>query len=487
MDPPVSVARGVARGFLSISVGNLVSRGISFFALLYLARTLGPEAFGAVGWAQAALVFGTITGDLGLQTLGVRVAAQEPEHAPDVLSNYVSLRFLLSAASVALLAGFALVSGQSTTVKHLTILFGLTLLAAGLTTEWLFIGLQRMELVGLSRILQSASYAALLLAFVRRVEDIFLVPLATGASLLVSAGVLLYAFQRSHRGFRFQPSPSTWPALLRTALPLGLTDALVQVYVSLPILIIGWSWGETTTGYYNAAFRVVQVLNELLSLLFISFYPIVAFRWKHAPETIRPLLANVMKLMLVITLPIAAGALVSGRQVLTVFLGPRFAGSILPFQILVWNLVPAAIGGVYKLLVLLMNGRQKEYLVVVGAGAAAGLVLNIALVPGLGCNGAAVARIGSEIAVAVVGAVIARRYVSVALWRTFARVTVGTLIVAVAGGGLVAAGVSVWTALATGAVAYVPTLLLIGGISRAEIGFLARVVCGRAPHPTTAA
>jgi O-antigen/teichoic acid export membrane protein len=58
------------------------------------------------------------------------------------------------------------------------------------------------------------------------------------------------------------------------------------------------------------------------------------------------LLDNVMKLMLVVTLPVAAGAVVLGPSLLTALLGARFGPSVLSFQILVWNVVAAAIAPV---------------------------------------------------------------------------------------------------------------------------------------------
>ena len=484
---PASIARGIAKGFLSISAGNIVSRGINFLTVIYLGRRFGPDGFGAIGLAQAALVLGSITGDLGLQTLGIRVSAQEPEEAGRILSNYVSLRFCLSTLSVALLAGFALVSGQSAVVTELTMLFGLTLIATALTTEWLFIGLQRMEYVGTARILQSASYGILLVTLVRGGNDIFLVPILVGVSILTSATFLFWAFRRFDPSFRFRPTPSSWPGLLRTALPLGLSDALLQTYISLPVLMIGWFHDERATGFFSAAFRLVQVLNDLLGLLFISFYPTVASRWKHAPSRVGPLLDNVMKLMLVVTLPVAAGAVVLGPSLLTALLGARFGPSVLSFQILVWNVVAAAISGVYKMLVLLMNGKQREYLLVIALTAGLGVALNLGFIWLWSYNGAAIARVATDTAAAAISAIIARRFVRMRFWGAFVRVCLATAATALAWFGLGAIGLPVWLVIPAGAALYVPALFLFGAINSQDAALFRSILRIGEPRPATTA
>jgi O-antigen/teichoic acid export membrane protein len=487
-EQPVVAARRVLKGFLSVSLGNLVSRSLNFVAVIYLARVLGPAGYGAVSWAQAALTLGTLVADLGLQTVGIRMCAQEPERASETFADLLSLRMGLAVIGTALMGGFGLVFGQTAGIRHLTVLFGLTLLASGLTTEWLFIGLNRMALVGLARALQGATNVLVLIFLVRAPRDVLLVPATYGVSVLAGCGLLLviffFAFVRN-ASFRFRPNPRLWPSLLRQALPIGISDCLVQVYLALPLLLVGWFHNEAVTGYYGAAFRMAAVLVELLGLFFVSLYPVVAIRWKRAPDTVGSLLERVLKLVFAVTVPVAAGGLVVGSGLLTSILSVKFAGSIVPFQVLLWVLVATAANNVYKLLALLMNGKQRDYLSVVALGSALSLPLNLILIPVLGASGPALAWVLTESTAAVVSYRVARQYVSTQFWPHLIRPLLAAAAMAGVCRLLTVWGLAFWLVIPIGALLYVAALLAVGGANRRDIDFLRRVLTEHALEPAS--
>jgi O-antigen/teichoic acid export membrane protein len=176
--------------------------------------------------------------------------------------------------------------------------------------------------------------------------------------------------------------------------------------------------------------------------------------------------------MLVVTLPIAAGAVVLGPGLLTALFGARFGPSVLPFQILVWNLVASAISSVYKLLVLLMNGKQREYLLVIGLVAGLGVALNLGFIWLWSYNGAAIARVVTESAAAAISAVIARRFVRTRFWGAFVRVGLATTATALTWFALGAIGLPTWLVIPGGAALYVPALFLFGGINSSDVAIV---------------
>jgi O-antigen/teichoic acid export membrane protein len=465
-------ARRVAQNYLSVSAANLLTRVISFFVVAYAARVLGPRAYGSLTWAQAVYLFGTGFADLGLWTLGVRTLAQDRDNVQRHVSNYMSLRALTALATASLLAAFAMVSRQSETTETLVLLYGLSLLATGVLGDWVFTGLERMEFVGTARILSQLIYAGLVFAVVRGQQEILLFPAFMFVGLAVSAVFLMAVFRRLYPSCRFRPQPSAWPRLLREAFPLGVSVLVFQSYVLLPTLLVGWFKGEAATGYYGGAFRIVQVVNQLLSLAVVALFPVVASRWKYAPETVGMLLERILKVFLALGVPLAAGTLVIGPAMVELVLGDQFSQSVIPLQIMVWNVVTMGISSVYAQLVLVMNGRQTEFLKVVCSGAVASVILDLLLVPRHSYVGAAIAWVLAEMVVWVVSYLLARQYVNIRVWPYLLKPMAAAAAMAGLIGLLVSIGVPVLLCVPIGVALYGAVLVAMGGLDEQDLQFV---------------
>jgi O-antigen/teichoic acid export membrane protein len=440
-------------------------------AVIYLTRSLGPHGYGEVSWALAAFNFALFMTDLGLTTIGIRRLAQQPEALSETVNQVATLRAGLTVLMAILLVVFGLFTGPTATIRQLTAWYGVALLANGLVIDWVFIGLQRMQYIGLARVLQYTIYPLLLVLWVRGAANVMRVPLASTAAVLAAAVFLLLVFARSEPQVRLRPSLAAWGALLRVAAPLAVSSLLVQIYLNLPVLMLGWMQGEAATGYYAGAMRTLQVMQEGLAWFLLACYPVAAHRWQTAPQDVGRLLEWILKLALIGAVPIAVSALVVGRELFALILGPEYGTSVLPFQIMVWNLVLVALNGVYAQLGLLMNARQKEYLLVVGLGAGLSLILNLALIPLLSHVGVALAWVLAEAVVALVSFRLVRRQVRFATWRHLLRPLAAAGAMALGGWWLNWLGAPLPVVVGACAALYGLGLVAIGGVNRQDLDF----------------
>ena len=81
-------------GFLLLS--GVATNILSFFALLYIARYLGPENYGLYTFVFAFIYFFTFIPDMGVHQILVREAAKEPEKAGKLIGNGVIMQISLS-------------------------------------------------------------------------------------------------------------------------------------------------------------------------------------------------------------------------------------------------------------------------------------------------------------------------------------------------------------------------------------------------------
>ncbi len=96
----------IFKNFSYLAAAELISKGIAFFTTVYIARVLGPENFGKLGFAQAVLSYFILIVSLGFDVYGAREIARNKENTKKLLVNITVLKSILSACRFLLVALF---------------------------------------------------------------------------------------------------------------------------------------------------------------------------------------------------------------------------------------------------------------------------------------------------------------------------------------------------------------------------------------------
>jgi O-antigen/teichoic acid export membrane protein len=118
-----------------LTLQPLLLNAISVFALAYIVRCLGPEAFGQ--WAIGTTLNGAVLFlvSMGVRPLFVRSLTEEPLRAPDLLAEQLGLRTALGVLAAAVATATAVALGYPKVVVLSTLLAGVsTVLIAAWTT-----------------------------------------------------------------------------------------------------------------------------------------------------------------------------------------------------------------------------------------------------------------------------------------------------------------------------------------------------------------
>ena len=102
-----SSERTVTRNFLKLGLGEILARLIAFAATIYIARVLGPESYGIVGFALAITLYFSWFTDFGIEDLAPRELARDPARIRDLAPSLVAARTLIAIVCAAGLAVFS--------------------------------------------------------------------------------------------------------------------------------------------------------------------------------------------------------------------------------------------------------------------------------------------------------------------------------------------------------------------------------------------
>ncbi|HEX5852422.1 MAG TPA: flippase [Solirubrobacteraceae bacterium] len=398
------------RGGVSLTAAYIVNLLLSLVAVPLVIRHLGPADYGHFA-AVTAIVF-IVAGftEAGLTSLGVREYSNLPRaEGARLLRNLIGLRLATTTFGV-LVATTVLVAVGSPTV----VVLGMVVAGAGLMVRLMGdnfgiplnvqLRLGWVAVTGIAyHVTLCAGYVVLVLAGAGVIPLLAVTIVASGV-LLIGTAVLVRGEVSIVPAFDRQ----VWRRLLRETLPFAAAAAVGIVYFREALVIMSFISSERETGYYSAAFKIVEVLTAVPWILAASGLPILARAARDDSARLRYAVQRLFEVGLILGAWMSASALVGARLGIDVVAGPKFHASIGVLEIqglaIVTSFVAAILG--YALLSLRQYGpllRANALAVIVVT------VLSFVLIPAYGASGAAIAPTVAEACLGLAYAVILAR------------------------------------------------------------------------------
>lgn len=442
---------------------DITRRLLGFFTVAYLARVLDIADFGLINIGFTVLSYALMVSSGGLTTLGIRLIASGESNS--IVPRILSLRLLLAFLSVGLtiLLIPMLIPDQHT--RDLVTLFSVSAIANAFFVDWFFQGKERMGVIGLSRFLSAAVYAAAIVMFVRSPDDIIVVGIAVIVSDCIAALLLLVAYKRENGNFPFRFTLAGSGELLTKAGALGLGGILAHFSVNLPAIVLGAMRSYEEVGYYSAASKMVFFLLFFDRVLSALLLPASARLQSASREGLAEHLSIALKWIVVIALPICVGSSLLPWDIITFAFGYSYEPAADTFNILIWYFFATMLHTVYAS-GLIAIGEEYLYGKVMAVSAC---LYGITIVIGTrfdGGEGAASAMVFSEIVTLIIMGVSLNKFMRVKLPDGIPETAVSAMIM----------GIVIWVtpfihvvaSIATGALVYMTVLYATDAITPTE-------------------
>jgi O-antigen/teichoic acid export membrane protein len=339
--------------------------------------------------------------DLGLTAIGVREFSTRtgPSRAR-FMRNLLGMRFGFTVSGIAVALAFAIAVGYVDAMVAGTVVAGggflLLLMQSSLSIPlqaelrfgWIT-GLQlAMQIGAAATIIVFSLAGAGLVALLAAPIPAGIAALAATAVLVRSATPILPAFERAE-----------WRAVMRDLVPYSIAVALSVLYFRLSAVLVSLLSTAEQTGYYGAAFRVLEALTAVPPLLVSSAFPVLARAARDDRARLAYALGRVLESGLILGLWAAIVVALGAPFAIDVVAGDEFDPSTGVLRLLGPALAGTFLiaGGGYGLLAIRAYGA----ILVANAGAIVTVVaLTVLLVPGHGAEGAAIALTAAELTLA---------------------------------------------------------------------------------------
>jgi len=385
----------LARNFALLCIGELASKICGFVAFIYLARVLGPSAFGQLEFALALIFFFTLLVDSGLGSFGAREISKDASAVGHLTVHILFVRGLLVIVAVTTLIILLEFLDKPWPVERLILLYGLTLLVQPGLLPWVFQGRDKMGYVALASVMRWSLFAAGVLIFVRNPETTWVVPIIECAALLCVTAYYFILFPKHFGSLGNRIDFHYAVSIFQQAFPIGASELVWALKIYFATVMLGIFINGPEVGWFGAAHRLVISLHAFVWLYFFNLLPSISRSSQGTLDNLQRLMRSSLQITGWLGVFVAVVGTVLANPLLTLVYGLQYEQAVVPFQVLVWLIPLALVSGHFRYTLIGYN-RQGLELLTAACGGALNVVLNLILSASYGIIGAALSLIAAE-------------------------------------------------------------------------------------------
>ena len=399
---------------------RVISAGIAFLAQIFLARLMGQFEYGIFVFVWVvAIIVGNLS-CLGFHTAVIRFLPQyrTGDRIDEIRGLTLTTRLVaLAAASLIALAGVGLLllfSGKIAAYYLMPLLLGAVLLpmialgdamdGTARANSWLVQALAPTYLVR-PVLIPVAMLMAIWLGYGASAQTAMISAIA--ATYLTTVGQLVFLDRRLRK--RFRPGPRKYHLALwgKVALPIFLIEGFYFLLTNSDVVMVGLFLEPHEVATYFAAAKTMALVHFVYFAVKAGMTPrfseLVA---ENRHTELGRFAASAARWTFLPSLAVGALVLLLGPFLLSLF-GPDFAAGYTVMFILFAGIAVKAFIGPGEAL-LTMAGQQKICALIYLAVLLVNIAGNVALIPRMGINGAAVATMCAMFAEAILLYVVIR-------------------------------------------------------------------------------
>lgn len=377
---------------------QVLTRGIGFFYIIYLARILGVSDFGLYTVALAYFSILSSVADFGFNRFLIREVAKDRSKARELLWNIAMLRLTLTAIFFAIFSVILYSFDPDRIRVSLILLASLAILpqAVAFTFDAVFVGFQKLQFSALSLFISSLATALIGLYLVGKGFGSWGAVSALVAGQVIYASVLIIFLFKHQRLVSSPVRLTVLKEIVVGSLPYGLLTVLGLLYFRIDAVLLSYLKGSFETGIYGVAYKFLEAVTFIPSAFSMALFPVLSRAHDTSSLDIKRLYFKSFKVMLGISLMILLVYVLALPEIIKIVL-PNYLSSITAIKILSLS-IPFMFIHVPAVSVLLSTDKYLKQVLSLSIFALIfNVVANLIFIPQFGFIAASWVTVASEI------------------------------------------------------------------------------------------
>lgn len=392
----------LGRKILTVQALQLASLALPVIIHAWLARALGPHAFGRLTFVTALAAYWILLCDFGFSwsaTRRVAVHRNDRQKCSEIVSTTLAARLLLFVVGGLIVSLMTATVAEFRSESWLIAVSCIGVLGTVLSPTWYFLGMERPHVPLWLDISSRALTMPTLVLLVSNSDDLLTaVCIITLGQLVAGIGGIMLLLNETRVSLT-TPTFANIIATLRAGTPLFLSSSAVSLYTASSSLILGFTSTREQVGYFGLAQRLVAAACSILTPFNQVLYP-QASRWiRSGLSETRRLIRTALLVQGGIGLLLSISVFVAAPTLILLLFGESYVAVIPALHWLAPLPLAIAIGSVFGHLLMLPAGKDVQHLVMTSLAGAINILFLFALADS-GALGAAMALLAAECFVA---------------------------------------------------------------------------------------
>ncbi|MBC7915845.1 MAG: flippase [Pyrinomonadaceae bacterium] len=395
--------KGLATNFFSLSLVQVANSVLPIITFPIVARIIGPEKFGAINFAGAAVTYFTLLINYGFDLSSTRTIAKNKDNIAErdrVFSEVLFAKLLLLILSIVIFIITLLSIPQFWAEKKLFVFTFLTCFSAVITPNWFYQGMQQLYQVAIFNFITKLLFTISIIFFIKEQGDYVLQPLILGlASILTAAASFIWAVRKYSISIH-RVSLKKIYSVLWTEKMIFFSGVVINLYTTTNIIMLGLVQTTKDVAFFSAASKMIIISQTLISMpLSQALFPVIGESFGQGRLNGIDKLKRITPFITVFTF--TAGILLwfSAPLIIQIFFGSAFGEAVIVLRILSFVPLIIAISDLLGIQTMINLNMDKAFFKITSFGALFGLLLNFFFSKNFGAQGTAWAWVLSEIVI----------------------------------------------------------------------------------------
>lgn len=422
----------IAQNIFTLSFGTALENLFSYFLIIAIARYLGDVGLGEYSFVIAFTYLVVLIANPGLDYLLLKEVSRSKNLASRYTSNILSIKIALTVLALFITFTVSLLLNKNPLVIRslwiaiIVFSFG----SVGSIFSSVLQANERMDLTSLTRCLERGIAFSLGLFFLSTKHSLLYLFVA----LLISGTLretLYIFFAKTYVSPKLGFDSSLLKTLFIQSLPYAFTSIFLYIYFRIDTVMLSLMINDQVTGWYNAAYRLMDLLTYIPLLVIIAILPAMSKSFVENQQVLKDLFGRSFRYLVILAIPIAVGVfLLAPRIILFIYKG-GFENAALALKILIWAEVFVFVNYLCGHLLNIID-EQKIFTKIIGVTAIFNITLNFILIPKYSYMGASAATLLSEVLIFVLMYHFVKKYfIKINLWGVAWRPLLASLVMAI--------------------------------------------------------
>lgn len=386
----------------------LLVQGCSYiFPLLtfpYLARVLGPQQFGQLGFCLAAIQYLVLLTDYGFNLTATQKIAKSKKDKQKIYQIFWSVTWAKTfLGGVAFFCLFVLCTFIPRFNYVREIMLGSSLMIVGsiLYPIWLFQGMEKMQWISVCSIIARALVVPLTFLVVQEPNDAWIAATLQGGAGVIAGIIAIFLIYHQQWVTKITFSISDVRKVLSEGWYIFLSSSAVSLYTGGVIVILGFLASPLSVAYFHSANTIRSAVQGLLTPVTQGIYPRVNALFDSNYGLAMALIRKAILWLGGISLLFSLTMFCFAEEIVNIGLGDGYSGAIsvlrwmafLPFIITLNNLL-----GVQT---MLAHGLEKAFSRIIVTCGICSILLLFPLAFFWEANGAVISMLITELLITV--------------------------------------------------------------------------------------